>query len=205
MTPAQIAQTVAYYQQLLITQYRILPKASATIALFCNEALCNGLPQSLERAFDLDTAIGAQLDIIGNIVGVNRNVYGLDLDHTFFSFIRYHDTTPRAGFGRYNENPYPSAIWLRYVASGDTYMTDFEMLTCIQLKIIQNNIYPSLGNIANTLWNKFGTSIGVVDNLNMQITYHASAYGAYFSILEIADYLGILPRPMGVAVSIASP
>lgn len=205
MTPAQIAQVVSYYVSLNITQYRILPKASQTLALFCNEVLCSGLPQTLERAFDLNTAIGAQLTIIGNIVGVPRYAYGLDLNHNFFSFIRYNDTTSLPGFGRYKNNPYPSAIWLRYLASGDTQLTDYEMLSCIQLKIIQNNIYPTLGNVANALWNIFGNEITVVDNLNMSITYHASTYGGYFSILEIANYLGILPRPMGVAVTITSP
>lgn len=205
MTPEELAQTVAYYKALLITQYRILPNASQTIGLFCNEALCSGLPQTLERAFDLNTSIGAQLDIIGNIVGVNRYVYGLDLDHSFFSFIRYNNTASKPGFGRYNENPYPSAIWLRYIASGDTQMTDFEMLAAIQLKIIQNNSYTSLRAVSEALWLVFDSAIEVIDNRNMSITYHASTYGAYFSILEIAEFLGILPRPMGVSVSVQSP
>jgi Protein of unknown function (DUF2612) len=205
MNPEELAQIVAYYVALNITQYRILPNASQTIALFCNEALCDGLPQVLERAFDLDSAIGNQLTILGNIVGVPRWAYGLDLNHSFFSFVRYNDLTPRPGFGRYNDNPYPSAIWLRYLATGDTQLTDFEMLACIQIKIIQNNIYTSLADVAEALWSVFGNDIYVIDNLNMSITYHATAYGAYYDILLIANYLGILPRPMGVAVSVVTP
>ena len=193
-------ETISYYQNLLITQYRILPKATATIALFANEALCNGLPQVLETAFNLDVAIGNQLTIVGNIVGVPRWAYGLDLNHTFFSFIRYNDTTSRPGFGRYNENPYPTAIWLRYLSTGDTQLTDFELLACIYIKIIQNNSYTSLGDVAQALWTVFGNNLEVQDNLNMTITYFASAQ--YYSILKISQYLGILPRPMGVGVNI---
>lgn len=205
MNPEELAQTVSYYQQLLITQYRILPNASATIGLFCNEALCDGLPQTLERSFDLDTALGSQLNIIGNIVGVPRNVFGLDLDHIYFSFIRCNDTTPRPGFSRCNEIPYPMAVWLRCYASGDTYMTDFEMLGCIQLKIIQNCIFTSLGDVANALWSVFQDNIYVVDHANMSITYHATSYGPWYDILLIAEYLDILPKPMGVAVNVVSP
>ena len=196
-------ETIAYYLNLLITQYRILPKAQATMNILNNRALCEGLPQTLERCFDLDVAIGAQLDILGNIVGVPRFVYGLDLLHTFFSFVRYNDTTPRPGFGRYNSNPYPSSIWLRYIATGDTQMTDFEMLACIQLKIIQNNMYTSLKDVSNALWTVFGNNIEVIDYRNMSIAYFAT--GQYYPILEIALYLEILPRPMAVGISIGYP
>lgn len=195
--------TINYYLQLLICQYRILPKAQATMNILINRALCDGLPQTLERAFDLNTAIGLQLDILGNIVGVPRYVYGLDLTHTYFSFIRYNDTTPRPGFGRYNENPYPSSIWLRYIASGSTQMTDFEMLACIQIKIIQNNMYTSLKDVSDALWAVFGNNIRVVDHANMSITYDATSQ--YFPILEIAQYLEILPKPMGVSLAIGYP
>lgn len=196
-------ETIAYYLALLITQYRILPKAQATMNILYNRALCDGLPQTLERCFDLDVAIGAQLDILGNIVGVPRYVYGLDLLHTFFSFIRYDDTTPRPGFGRYNQNPYISSIWLRYIASGSTEMTDFEMLACIQIKIIQNNFFTSLAAVSEAFWNIFGENIIVVDHRNMSITYYAT--GQYYPILEIAQYLNILPKPMGVQLSIGYP
>lgn len=195
-----LTATLQYYQKLLITQYRIKPKAQKTIALMVNQALCDGLPFTLARCFDLDTAVGAQLDILGRIVGVPRYVYGLDLQHTFFSFVRYNDTTSRPGFGRYLNNPYPDSLWLRYIQNSTLQMTDFEMEACIQIKIIQNNSYTSLKNISEALWVVFGQHITVTDNANMTILYHAD--NTYRPILEIADYLGILPKPMGVGLTI---
>lgn len=200
MTPED---TIAYYTNLLITQYRILPKAVATIALMANEAYGQGLPFTLARCFDLNNAIGAQLTILGSIVGVPRYVYGLDLNHTFFSFVRYNDTTSRPGFGRYNSNPYPSSIWLRYISNSTLQMTDFEMLAAIQLKIIQNNQYTNLKDVSEALWSVFGNNIIVVDHANMSITYYATSN--YYPVLEIALYLGILPRAMGTGVSIGYP
>lgn len=200
MTPEEI---ISYYQNLLIVQYRILPKATATIALLANEAYAQGLPMTLARCFDLDIALGAQLNILGNIVGVPRYVYGFSITNTYFSFVRYNDITPRPGFGRYNSNPYPSAIWLRYINNSITTMTDFQMFNCILLKIIQNNTYTNLKDVSDALFSVFGTNITVVDNRKMAIVYHANA--VYYPILEIAQFLNILPRSMGVSLQIATP
>lgn len=200
MTPEEV---INYYQNLLITQYRILPKATATLALLTNEAYAQGLPMTLARCFDLDTALGAQLTILGNIVGVPRSVYGFSITNTYFSFIRYNDTTPRPGFGRYNSNPYPSSIWLRYINNSITTMTDFQMLNCILLKIIQNNSYTNLKDVSEALYSVFGLNITVIDNRNMSIIYHANSI--YYPILQIAQFLNILPKPMGVSLQILTP
>jgi hypothetical protein len=78
-----------YYSDLLIAQYRNASKMVATTQLLVGQSLCGGLPQELQTCFDLDTAVGAQLNILGAIVGVPRNIYGLDLVHTFFNYASY--------------------------------------------------------------------------------------------------------------------
>lgn len=200
-TPEQVEQNLlTYYKNLLIIQYRTKPKAQQTMALMFNQALCDGLPFALARCFDLNTAIGAQLDVLGRIVGVPRIVFGLDLAHTFFSFIRYNDTTARPGFGRYNDNPYTTSIWYRYIIDAKSIMSDFQMVSVIKLKIIQNNSYTNLKDISEALWRVFGVNITVVDNKNMTVTYSSTV--DYGPILIIANFLNILPKPMGVAISI---
>lgn len=189
-----------HYQNLLITQYRIKSKAKDTIGLSVNQMLADGLPLTLARAFDLDTAIGQQLDIIGNIVGVPRKIYGLDLTHTFFSFVRYTDLTERPGFGRYTNNPYPASLFHRYISNSIFSMSDFEMRLCILIKIIQNNKYSSLKDLADALWAVFSNHITISDNKNMTINYHATYQ--YHNVMLIANYLDILPRPMGVGVNL---
>lgn len=183
-----------------IDEFRISNGVARNIVSFDPPALPYGVTAIPPK---FAQAVGAQLDILGRIVGVPRYVYGLDLAHTFFSFVRYNDTTARPGFGRYNDNPYTSSIWLRYIQNSTLQMTDFEMVSCIMLKIIQNNTYTTYADVNNALWTVFGSHITLVDNANMSITYHAD--GVYFPILQIASFLGILPKPMGVSLTIVTP
>lgn len=64
-----------YYADLLIVQYRGKPKARSMIEALVEQVLMDQLPSQLEDAFDLDTAVGRQLDILGSRLGVSRNVY----------------------------------------------------------------------------------------------------------------------------------
>lgn len=62
-----------YYKNLLIIQYHDKPKAKATIVLLVNCATGDEIQQQMYEAFDLDVAVGKQLDMIGYFVGVKRN------------------------------------------------------------------------------------------------------------------------------------
>lgn len=159
-----------YYSDLNIVQYRILPKAKDTIKLLVNQALCDGLPQEEQSCFNLDTALGAQLTILGRIVGVPRDVYGLDLAHSFFSFTRYVGTPASVGFGRYSDVPYGDDLWLRYNTRGSYTLTDFELRAMIKLKIIYNNTYSSYYGLKNALWLYFHGDIDIIDSGSSQDT-----------------------------------
>lgn len=67
-----------YYANLLIIQYNGLPKASQTIRLLTEVASGDEILNQLPEAFDVDTSVGAQLDLIGQFVGADR--YGLSDD-----------------------------------------------------------------------------------------------------------------------------
>lgn len=64
-----------YYADLLIIQYQNKPKAYDTIKALVDGVIMNQLPLEVQAAFDLDTAVGAQLDIIGKYAGVSRYAY----------------------------------------------------------------------------------------------------------------------------------
>lgn len=188
------------YQGLLIIQYKTKTKANATIKLLVNQSLCDGLPLDLMRAFDLDTASGDQLDILGRIVGVPRQVYGLDLIHTFFELTDYEEETSTVGFGRYNDNPYSTDLFLRYNNDATYSMSDFEMREVIRMKIIQNNTWSTLKDLMESLYAAFGTEIRLTDNKNMSIEYDSSL--AFKNVVLVCEFLGILPRPMGVTTTV---
>lgn len=160
-----------YYAALLIIQYRSKPKASDTIKALVNQSLCDGLPLQMQSCWDLDTAAGAQLTILGRIVGVPRDVIGLDLEHTFFEFTRYSGTPVGLGFGRYNDDPYSDSLFLRYGNRATYTLTDFELRALIRLKIIYNNTYSSFADIKEALYAVWHGAIDILPTLDLTGTF----------------------------------
>lgn len=71
MTSDEIA---SYYSSLLILQYHGKPNASAFIKALVTPVIMNQLPIAIQNAFQIGSAQGVQLDVIGKYVGVSRNV-----------------------------------------------------------------------------------------------------------------------------------
>lgn len=199
MSTLTTAQALSYYAGQLILQYNGLPKASATIQNLANCSVCDGFFFQLQDAFDLDTAVGNQLTIIGKIVGVPRNIYGLDLVDTFMTFTNWTGRPASVGYNNWSSPSYVAkwASWLNTVIYSPT---DFEMLALIKLKIMANNYYTSLGQIVPALYDVFGNSINLVDNFNSSITWNFSA--PYHNVGSVAQFLNnIVPRPMGISIT----
>ena len=172
----------------------------ATTQLLVAQSLCSGLPQELQTCFDLDTASGAQLNILGGIVGVPRNIFGLDLTHTFFGYTSYVGEPAAIGFGSYTDSPYSTSLFRSYFDSATYTLTDFEMRNLILLKILYNNTFSSTKNIVDGLWALFGNLVGFIDNQDMTITYNV--LNPYQNVFIAAQFLDILPRPMGVGAGL---
>lgn len=193
-------EALVYYSDQLIIQYKELPKATETIQCLANNAVCDGLIFSLQDCFNLDTASGQQLTILGRIVNVPRLIFGLDLSHEFFNFTRYSGTPASNGFNRWT-TPNDTFLLSRWRTDTSYTATDFEMLALIKLKIMYNNYYTSLGTIKPALYNLFAGAIDVVDNLDTTITYNFMQ--PYHNVATICAFLGnILPKPMGVGINV---
>lgn len=63
-----------YYADLLILQYKTQPKARATISALTEKVIADGLLLDVINGFNLLTAEGKQLDILGKYIGLSRNV-----------------------------------------------------------------------------------------------------------------------------------
>ena len=63
-----------YYADLLILQYKTQPKARATIKALIKELYADGSLSEMVNAFNLDTAVGKQLDLLGKYIGLSRQV-----------------------------------------------------------------------------------------------------------------------------------
>lgn len=191
-----------YYANLLIVQYNTKAKARGHTELFVNQATCDGLAQEENPSFTLLTAIGAQIDILGRIVGVPRNVQGLVISRDFFNFTNYASAGSN-GFASYADAVYPSDIlWLRYVdvTSASYTILDSEMKVLIVLKIALNTRNSTTKDITEILWDFFGDNVEFIDNKDMTLTYNIST--DIQQVMQIAVFLGFLPKPMGVGSTV---
>lgn len=73
---ADVSNIVQYYADLLIIQYRSKPKANATIKTMVGIILQNGILQDVLNAFNPETCVGKQQDILGKWIGVDRYYLG---------------------------------------------------------------------------------------------------------------------------------
>ena len=85
-----INQLKEYYSNTLIVQYNGKPKASQTIEFLVDLIYSDALLMKIRDAFDWKTAVGEQLDIIGQWVGVTR-VFNINLI-----------TTPKLSYPQYS-------------------------------------------------------------------------------------------------------
>lgn len=67
----------AYYADLLILQYIKKPKAYATIQAQVTPVFMDQMPVEVQEAFNIETAVGVQLDTLGKYTGVSRTGYTL--------------------------------------------------------------------------------------------------------------------------------
>lgn len=83
-----LATLTDYYASLLAYQYRGLPNADRQVKLWASQFLAENLAASLNTCFDIDTAVGAQLDVLGKYIGVPRNI-GLPTVRPYFGLWTY--------------------------------------------------------------------------------------------------------------------
>lgn len=83
-----ILDLTAYYADLLAYQFRGRPNADRTMKLFTKQAAADLFVQELLTCYDIDQAVGAQLDVLGKYVGVSRNI-GSIIPRPYFGFWDY--------------------------------------------------------------------------------------------------------------------
>lgn len=78
--------TVTEYTELITSEHKGRPKFEAMVSLVAGAFVgTNNTALSLPSAFDLDTAVGAQLDVVGKWVGLSRQV-SVPLSGVYFAW-----------------------------------------------------------------------------------------------------------------------
>jgi hypothetical protein len=201
-----------YYSNLLIIQYHDLSKAVATIKALCsvltpiNTTTGNLLINDIRDAFNIDTAVGVQLDIIGEYVGVDRFWQGLSLTNgNYFGYIdAYNSDISRVydcGYTDAYSNPLTGSPYLDAdsILSITNKLNDDDYRQLIRLKILQNTSNHSWASLVNGLYAIFGDSVYISTCNNGKMSYLTPSTTPMLIQAMVAK--GILPRPMGITIS----
>jgi hypothetical protein len=196
-------ELIAYYVNLLILQYRNKPNAKGTITAIIKALMIYDLIRAVENGYNIDDAVGVQLDILAKYVGVERIATGVDFSRTFFGFVDYAEATPYtgvAGLLPYNEVNPPDAQFLKYGVDQESSfrLTDAELRILIKLKIAQNNSNHSTAEIDDILNEFFPGQAIFSDNFNMTISYIFDT--GISGIINVAIAQGIIPKPAAVGL-----
>lgn len=192
-------ELVAFYQNLLVIQYKRLPNASGTIGALAEQVVANQIYSQVLNGFDLTTAIGAQLDILASYVGAPRTIFGYNPAVPYFELQSYLVTpVGDIGFAQYADTSDPIDFWLLYSTSSTTFvLSDGQLRLLIAYLIAIHKSDYTLENLDLIIQAFFGAYCVLTDNEDMTITYthQLSDPNILFSII---NQLNLLPHPAGV-------
>lgn len=194
-------ELIEYYSDLLIMQYNNKPRAIATVQAYVGETVASQIIQQVSDGFDLETAIGEQLTMLGTYRNAPRTIFGLSLTKNFFAMPVYDEIDPESffGFALYDTDPDPAWYFILYSdANNPIYnLSDSDLRTLIMYLAQVNSAYYGLGEIDNILFTYFGTYLTLDDNGDMTITYTHDPADPN-NLFAIVENLEALPRPAGV-------
>lgn len=186
---------------LLIKQYWEKPKAKAEIELQASSwETTRAFLDALDPAFDLDNAIGAQLDVLGRIVGISRSVpdvipkvyFGFSINPNNEGFASKFDPMRIGG-------PFYSKFSSAFT---DLQLGDNDYRFFIRIKAALNRAAGYVSSdryisIQDVVLSAFEGRAYVVDNLDMTLTLYVSSVIS-LDRLRLIQALNLLPKPQGV-------
>ena len=200
---------IKYFTNLLILQYKNKPRAKATIETLTRNAFSdtqnNIFPIEVQNAYNLDTAMGKQLDVLGKYLGYDR-ILPIPIDNTF-KFAEYDGSiNPEQGYSKYNDNKttYPYAEY-RYSTYDYYYMDNVPYRKVLKMISYLKGKPLSLGNINDALKYAFNGDIYVVEK-DKEVEYHLLQEAEGLTFLDTQDKLDMFfnkyfPRPTGCSLS----
>lgn len=162
--------------------------------------------RQLMQERSIDTAVGAQLDIIGDIVGQPREL----IDSSLLSFFAFQGYPEAESYGDLNNNSSGGAYYdLRNPLTGNTLLTDEQYRLFIKAKIIKNNTNATPNQFIDFMKFVFGIELSlVVAEGDAEFTIMLGKELSSFErvLLTYVSYSSgypsrFIPKPIGVRVS----
>jgi len=184
------------YTTLITSEYQNSPDFVALVGALTNSGINAEVVDAIPAAFDLDSAVGVQLDVIGQWVGVSRVVnqvllvgyFGFADDQAALPFGEL--GVPNVG-GRFYE--------LGEDFAGTTVLADIEYRTVLRAKIIKNRYDGGQFELEQAMADLFGMSATITDNGTLNLTINVGGPVSQTDQALVATY-DLLPRPGGVAI-----
>lgn len=183
--------TLTEYLNLVPSANREQPKFIATLSIGLKvQVRIQELLESMIPLFDVDTAIGDQLDIIGEWVGVSRNV-AIPISGVYFTWDG--DYTVGWDYGSWQPSSAPTSI---------TVLPDDAYRTLIRAKIAANH-WDGTTDGAYAIWEALFPTITILIQDNQNMTYDLALVGGIIDSLTLALLTGgyISLKPEGVRIS----
>ena len=197
------AELILYYVNLLIIQYHIKTKAKATISALVGEEMIYDIAIAVRDGFNLETAIGKQLEILGTIIGVSRTVTGASFTRAYFGYALYTDVTPfkYLGYADYTAVNVDEQFRL-YIEDNRALfdLNDTELRMMLKMQIIKNNSNGSMKAIDDLLLSFFPDQVIFSERYPMGEAFIFAE--SLRRIATIAQAEDILPRPAGVNLTV---
>jgi len=198
-------ELIDYYKNLLILQYRNKTKSQKHIKNIGSNSMIFDIIKDVENGYNIDTAVGIQLDILSKYVNAKRVISQFAFTRNFWSLVDYNQPTPYVdltGIINYSQAIIPDATMLAYETDQKpSYsLSDEEMRIIIKLKIIQNNSNYSAKSIDDLIFLFFDNDVIFNDNFNMNVEYVIDE--SVRRLIEIARAEDALPKPIGVGLEL---
>lgn len=186
-----MSNTTQTYLDLITSEYQESPNYLATVSLDVSvQVQVQSLLSQMISLFDLDIAVGQQLDFIGAWAGISRNV-AIPITGIYFSW----DDIQTDGwdFGSWEPFNGPSTI---------TVLPDDAYRSLIRAKIAANQ-WDGTTNGAYEIWDAVFPTIKILIQDNQDMTYDLIIVGAIIDSLTVAIITGgyIPLKPEGVEVA----
>ena len=196
----QMQEFINYYVNLLIIQYHNKPKAQAVIRAFLRPlAEVFQLFKDLENAFNIETAVGKQLDIVAKYFGVKRTYNNIVFDYLYHNYQYINGYVDGLSFQTL-KNPGDGGSWTLETANRSYYdLTDKELRMLIKLRIIGlNNELLTYSFFYHQLLYLFGNEIGAESGFIMNENFYFDNTTNIGKVLH--NYPEYFPVPAGVRV-----
>lgn len=180
------------YTSLITSEHDKRPNFMAAVAAVIQPLADQiAVSKSIPLLYDLDTAVGTQLDAVGQWVGISRYL-NVAIADVYFSF-------DIAGLG------FDQGVW----APNDSVTTltalpDDEYRLLLYAKVAENSwdgTVPGALRALNNFWNAFGYTISIIDGMDMTMSYFlvGPALIPITAALYNGGYLDL--RPAGVLIA----